>query len=203
MGDFIFQLWESLSKLVCNRGEQLPRPLWPAPLTYSTAPIAQEHIAHLADLTELSLTLDDFAAATLIDSVAAVFPRLRVLELGHAKYFWSAQMCPTSSAILEALEQFSCLTRLRIPLNFMDRELDPDPPQRHAAHWLLEGLPNLRTVAFSWQQRWWCYGFDMVVWRKWDLRVLLRPPSPPPWPASPVPSVIEAAIPPWELDGHA
>jgi hypothetical protein len=105
--------------------------------------------------------------------------------------------------ILEALQQFPLLTRLRMSLNFIDREFDPDTPQRRAAHWLLEGLPHLCTVAFSWEQKWWYYGFDMVVWREWDRSVLLRPPSPPSWQPSPVPPIIEGdAIPPWELDGH-
>ncbi|KAJ7101656.1 hypothetical protein C8R44DRAFT_859205 [Mycena epipterygia] len=182
-----------------------PPRLWPAPLTHSTALIALGYISHLADLTELSLTLDDFATAMLIHRVAAVFPRLRFLELGHAGYLYSTQLCPDvrDPVILEALQQFPLLTRLRISLNFMDREFDPDTPQRRVAHWLLEGLPNLRAVAFSWEQNWWYYGFDMVVWREWDRSVLLRPPSPPSWQPSPVPPIIdEDAIPPWELDGH-
>jgi hypothetical protein len=104
---------------------------------------------------------------------------------------------------LEALRQFPLLTRLHISLNFMDRKFDPDIPQRRAAHWLLEGLPNLRTVAFSWEQKWWYYGFDMVVWREWDRSLLLRPLLPPSWQPSPVQPIIEGdAIPPWELDGH-
>jgi hypothetical protein len=85
----------------------------------------------------------------------------------------------------------------------MDREFDPETPQRRAAYWLLEGLPALRTVAFSWDRKWYYYGFDMVVWRERDRSVLLRAPSPPSWQPSPVPLIIEGdPIPPWEFDGH-
>jgi hypothetical protein len=85
----------------------------------------------------------------------------------------------------------------------MDREFDPEGPQRRAAHWLLDGLPSLQTVAFSWEQNWWVHGFDMVAWRVWDRSVLLRPPSPPPPELEPVREIVEGiAIPPWELDGH-
>ncbi|KAJ7217376.1 hypothetical protein C8J57DRAFT_1395853 [Mycena rebaudengoi] len=179
-----------------------PARLWESPLTKTTALIALENISHLADLTELSLTLDDFATAALIHRVASVFPRLRFLALGNSSYLYGAPWLPDvrDSAILEALQHFPLLTHLRICLNFGDLRFDPDTPQRRAAHWLLEGLPNLRTVGFSWEQKWWYYGFDMLVWREWDRSVLLRPPSPPSMHPSPVPLIIEGeAIPPWEL----
>ncbi|KAJ7716426.1 hypothetical protein B0H16DRAFT_1801365 [Mycena metata] len=203
--DFIFaQL--PLALLRVFPGEDHPPSLWPAPLTHTTALFALEHTSHLTELAELSLTLDDFARAPLIYRIAAVFPQLRLLELEHAAYLYSGRLCPDvrDPAILEALQQFPLLTRLRISLNFMDRQSDPETPQRRAAHWLLEGLPNLRTVAFSWERVWWVYGFDMVVWREWDRSVLLRAPSPPSSPPSPDPPIIEGIpIPPWELDGPA
>ncbi|KAJ7721391.1 hypothetical protein B0H16DRAFT_1896514 [Mycena metata] len=186
-------------------GKGRPPRLWPAPLTHNTVLISLEHISHLTELTDLSLTLDDFVTAPVIHRIATVFPKLRFLELGHARYKFSAQMCPDvrDPTILDALQQFSLLTRLRISLNFMDREFDPDTPQRRAAHWVLQGLPNLCTVAFSWEQKFYTYGFDMVVWREWDRSVLVRPPSPPSWPPSPVPTMVEGVpMPPLELDGH-
>ncbi|KAJ7892715.1 hypothetical protein B0H13DRAFT_1886602 [Mycena leptocephala] len=101
-----------------------------------------------------------------------------------------------------ALQHFPLLAHLRIALDFVDRQFNPENPQRRAAHWLLEGLPAPQTVAFSWEQRWFAYWFDQVVWREWDCSILLRLPSPPPRSPSPVQEIIEAvAIPPWELDG--
>ncbi|KAJ7023784.1 hypothetical protein C8F04DRAFT_1193094 [Mycena alexandri] len=179
-----------------------PARLCEAPLTETTAPIALKKISHLEDLTELSLTLNDFATAALIHQVASIFPRLRFLELGNSSYLYGGSWSPdvSDSAVLEALQRFPVLTHLHISLNFGDLRFDPDTPQRRAAHWLLEGLPNLRTVGFSWEQKWWYYGFEMLVWREWDRSVLLRPPSPPSWPPSPAPPIIEGeAIPPWEL----
>jgi hypothetical protein len=81
----------------------------------------------------------------------------------------------------------------------MNGEFDQEGVQRRAAHWLLEGLPGLYTVAFSWEQQWWFYGFEMVVWRVWDRGVLLRLPSPPPpEPESEGELIEREAIPPWQ-----
>jgi hypothetical protein len=81
----------------------------------------------------------------------------------------------------------------------MNGEFDQEGVQRRAAHWLLEGFPELYTVAFSWEQQWWFYGFEMVVWRVWDRGVLLRPPSPPPpEPESEGELIEREAIPPWQ-----
>ncbi|KAJ7939791.1 hypothetical protein B0H13DRAFT_1850560 [Mycena leptocephala] len=188
-------------------GREAPPQLWQTPLSHNTARVALENISsRLSDPTELSLTLDDFATPTLIQHVASVFPRLRFLELGHASYVGnhSAQLHPDvrDPAILEALQHFPLLAHLRIALDFVDRQFNPENPQRRAAHWLLEGLPAPQTVAFSWEQRWFAYWFDQVVWREWDCSILLRLPSPPPRSPSPVQEIIEAvAIPPWELDG--
>jgi hypothetical protein len=52
-----------------------------------------ENISHLQDLTELSLTLDDFATALIIHRIASVFPRLRTLELGNSSYLYSDKFC--------------------------------------------------------------------------------------------------------------
>ncbi|KAJ7764108.1 hypothetical protein DFH07DRAFT_1059152 [Mycena maculata] len=178
-----------------------PARLWAALLTHTTAPAALDNVSHLTELRELSLTLDDFTTAALIHCIASVFPRLRVLELGNSSYLYGPKFCfdVRDPTILEALKGFPLLTDLRISLNFMDRELDGEGVQRHAAHWMLEGLLGLLTVAFSWEQKWWYYGFNMVTWRAWDRTVLLRPPSPPP----PEPSLVEEPIdrdpiPPWE-----
>ncbi|KAF8127782.1 hypothetical protein K438DRAFT_2000581 [Mycena galopus ATCC 62051] len=178
-----------------------PARLWAAPLTHHTVLIALENISHLQDLSELSLTLDDFATASLIHRIASVVPRLRTLELGNSSYLYSDKFCfdVRDATILEALQDFPLLTHLRISLNFMNGEFDQEGVQRRAAHWLLEGLPRLYTVAFSLEQQWWFYGFDMVVWRVWDRGVLLRPPPPPPpEPESEGELVEREAIPPWE-----
>ncbi|KAJ7824030.1 hypothetical protein B0H13DRAFT_1919363 [Mycena leptocephala] len=197
---------KSDDRRVHSRKRSSPQ-LWQTPLSHNTARVALENISsRLSDPTELSLTLDDFATPTLIQHVASVFPRLRFLELGHASYVGnhSAQLHPDvrDPAILEALQHFPLLAHLRIALDFVDRQFNPENPQRRAAHWLLEGLPAPQTVAFSWEQRWFAYWFDQVVWREWDCSILLRLPSPPPRSPSPVQEIIEAvAIPPWELDG--
>lgn len=73
--------------------EGFPKNLWEAPLTHATALITLEKISHLEDLTELSLTLDDFATAALIQRVASVFSRLQFLELDHATYAFTPQWC--------------------------------------------------------------------------------------------------------------
>ncbi|KAJ7265211.1 hypothetical protein C8J57DRAFT_1622307 [Mycena rebaudengoi] len=158
-----------------------PAQLWEAPLTHTTALIVLENISHLEGLTELSLTLNGFSTAPLIHRIASIFPRLRFLELGNSSYLYGPQLCfdVRDPTILEALQHFPLLTHLRISLNFMDPEFDPDGPPRRAAHWLFEGLPALHTVGFSLEQMWWYHGFDRVVWRVWDRSVLLRPPSPP------------------------
>ncbi|KAJ7488590.1 hypothetical protein B0H11DRAFT_1913071 [Mycena galericulata] len=178
-----------------------PARLWEAPLTHTTALIALENISHLADLTELSLKLNDFSTAPLIHRIASIFPRLRFLELGNSSYLYGPQWCfdVRDPTILEALQHFLLLTHLRISLNFKDPEFDPDGPPRRAAHWLFEGLPALCTVAFSSEQMWWYHGFDRVVWRVWDRSVLLRPPSPlQPEPEPVGEPVLAVAIPPWE-----
>ncbi|KAJ7216626.1 hypothetical protein GGX14DRAFT_605587 [Mycena pura] len=174
-----------------------PRQLLEAALTHTTALTALENISHLADLTELSLTLETFVTAVLIHCVASFFPRLRFLELGNSTYLYGALSPPDfrDPTILEALQCFPLLTDLRISLNFPDLVMNQHVPHRRAARWLLDGLPNLRTVAFSWEQDGQKHGSDLLVWRVWDRSVFQCPPSPSLPTREPTPWIIEPAIP--------
>ncbi|KAK7017339.1 hypothetical protein R3P38DRAFT_1322654 [Favolaschia claudopus] len=171
--------------------EGSPWNLRQSPLTDSTAPLTLERVSHLTSLTELSLTLNDFVQPALIERIVAVFPQLQVLELSHAWFIRAPgrrDVC--DPALLESLQLFPCLQHLRIALDFDDWEYDPWGPQRRAARWLLGGIPSLRTLCLSWQQAWYQYGFDVVVWHEWDRRLFLRPPTPP-RPESPPPEAFE------------
>ncbi|KAJ7229682.1 hypothetical protein B0H12DRAFT_1147496 [Mycena haematopus] len=196
-----------------------PVHLWKAPLTNTTAVVALQRMSHLGNLTELSLELDNFVMPSLIHHIAAIFPQLRSLGLGHASYLnnHSGQLRadvrdvstvtekPTviliiylvEPAILDALQAFPLLTHLRISLDFMERQCDQETPQHRAAYWLFDGLPHLQLVAFSWEQEWFYHGFDTVVWREWDRRVLQLPPF---LPSTPSLDIQAEPIPPWELD---
>ncbi|KAJ7075919.1 hypothetical protein B0H15DRAFT_609676 [Mycena belliarum] len=152
-----------------------------AAFTLTTVLTVIDNISHL-DLSELSLTLNVFATAGLIHRIATVFPRLRFLQLQHSIYCHGDEFCldVRDNAIADALRRLRLLTDLRISLDFEDR-LIQEGPQASAARWLIQQLPGLRTVAFSWCQSWYFYGFESVVWRTWDRSVLLRPvPVPPP-----------------------
>ncbi|KAJ6492034.1 hypothetical protein C8R45DRAFT_1212891 [Mycena sanguinolenta] len=87
-------------------------------LSHSTALVALENISHLNDLADLSLPFDDFPKLTIIRCVASIFPRLRYLTLEHASYSDSRSAGLPSDvrnpALLEALQSFPFLTRLRI-----------------------------------------------------------------------------------------
>ncbi|KAJ7768139.1 hypothetical protein DFH07DRAFT_954714 [Mycena maculata] len=183
-------------------GPSSPGSLWEAPFTLTTIPIALESISHLQELTALSLTLDDFATADTILRIASVFPRLRFLQLGHATYSHGHQFCfdIRDDSILHALQCFSRLTHLRISLDFFERAIDAqDGPQGRAAQWLLEGLPGLCTVAFSWGRSWDDYGFENIIWRVWDRSVFLLPRAPPAFEPEPAEDVVYGvAIPPRE-----
>ncbi|KAJ7858027.1 hypothetical protein B0H14DRAFT_2749900 [Mycena olivaceomarginata] len=181
-------------------GHTRPARLWDAPLTLSTVPVALESISHLQALAALSLTLDDFATADTIQRIASVFPRLRFLQVGHATYSHGAEFRfdVRDESILHALQRFSHLTHLRISLDFFERAIDAqDGPQGRAAQWLLEGLPGLCTVAFSWGGAWYDYGFENIIWRVWDRSVFLLPREPPAFEPEPAEEVVYGvAIPP-------
>ncbi|KAJ7474861.1 hypothetical protein FB451DRAFT_1246859 [Mycena latifolia] len=150
-----------------------------AALTPTTVFTALDHISRLQDLTELSLTVNDYATAQLIDGIASRFPRLRLLQLGHSIYAHGNIYLHDvrDETILEALQHLPLLTDLKISLDFRERVFH-EGPQEQAARWLMQGLPRLRTVAFSWVQwRWWdLYGLEPVGWQEpWDRSVLLRP----------------------------
>ncbi|KAK6975082.1 hypothetical protein R3P38DRAFT_3295911 [Favolaschia claudopus] len=151
-----------------------------SPLTNSTAPRTLEKVSHLTSLTELSLSLKDFVQPALIKRIVAVFPQLQVLELSHASFINAhGRQDVCDPALLESLQLFPCLQHLRIALDFDDWDYDPWGPQRRAARWLLGGIPSLRTVCLSWQQFWYEFGFDVVVWHEWDRGLFFRPPTPP------------------------
>lgn len=138
-----------------------------------------------------------YSTADLIHRIAAVFPRLRFLQLGHSTYSHGHEFCLyvrdvsvrnpihlfftswSQESIPDAVERLPHLTDLRISLDFMERQIQGGP-QESAARWLLRRLPHLCTVAFSWHQNFYYYRFPRVVWRVWDRSVLLRGPSPPP-----------------------
>ncbi|KAJ6528028.1 hypothetical protein B0H19DRAFT_1243097 [Mycena capillaripes] len=115
---------------------QLPRMLQslhlPAmrPLTDAAVPTIHTNIARLEDLAEVSLTPDEIATPPLIRCVTSVIPHLQVLELGHAFYLLTGRTCidVRSPAILEVMRLFPHLLRLRIFLNFMDREFTATGP---------------------------------------------------------------------------
>ncbi|KAJ7094993.1 hypothetical protein C8R44DRAFT_989564 [Mycena epipterygia] len=134
-------------------GPGSPQHLREAPFTATTVVTAIQQISHLEDLAELSLTLDDFATADLIHRIAAVFPRLRFLQLGCSVYSHGRLFCPDvrDESIPEALERLPHLTHLRISLDFVERQFQ-EGPQESAARWLFQRLPHLYTAAFSWQQ---------------------------------------------------
>ncbi|KAJ6576805.1 hypothetical protein B0H10DRAFT_2443692 [Mycena sp. CBHHK59/15] len=67
-----------------NQG--LPRNRHEAPLTFDGALRVLTTISPLADLVELTFTLDHFPTPDLVAAVADECPRLRLLELGHALY---------------------------------------------------------------------------------------------------------------------
>ncbi|KAJ7720134.1 hypothetical protein DFH07DRAFT_972716 [Mycena maculata] len=184
-------------------GPESPPHLREAPFTGTTAVTAIQQIAHLQDLSELSLTLEEFPTADLIHCIAAVFPRLRFLQLGHVVYSHGRVFCPDvrDESIPDALERLPHLTHLRISLDFVERQFQ-EGPQKCAARWLLQRLPCLCTVAFSWEQSFRYSGFETVVWRIWDRSVLLPPPPPqrlPSPPPSPTDPEMGRPIPPWEL----
>ncbi|KAJ6568798.1 hypothetical protein B0H19DRAFT_1256511 [Mycena capillaripes] len=135
-------------------------------------------------LAELSLTLEEIATPALIRCLASVFPHLQVLGLGHATYRLPsrAPLDVRDPAILEALKLFPHLLHLRICLNFLEREVNQWFKQQPAARWLLEDLPALQTVAFLWEQSWFRYGSDTVVWHQWSRSLLPSPPTPKPDP---------------------
>ncbi|KAJ7728584.1 hypothetical protein DFH07DRAFT_221913 [Mycena maculata] len=172
-----------------------------APLTSTTVITTLQHISHLQDLAELSLTLNIFPTAHLIESIAAIFPRLRILQWGHSTYGHGNDFCEDvrDETIVTALHKFPFLTDLRIALDFTERDFQ-EGPQKRAAYWFLERLPNVRTIAFLWNRGVRYYGYPAVVWKVWDRSLLLRPPPP----SSPPPSIhidFEApAIPPWEIE---
>ncbi|KAJ7083197.1 hypothetical protein B0H15DRAFT_431224 [Mycena belliarum] len=156
-----------------------------APFTPTTLPTALHHLSHLQDLTELSLTLDAYSTAHLIGQIAAVFPRLRVLEIGNAMYYHGEEYCydVRDETIVTAIRQFPALIDLRIALDFPARD-DQVGSEVHAARWFLARLPGLRSIAFLFDRAVCYFGYPAVDWRTWDRSVLLRPPTPPSPPRS-------------------
>ncbi|KAJ7443929.1 hypothetical protein B0H11DRAFT_2203846 [Mycena galericulata] len=156
-----------------------------APLTPITILTALPHISHLEDLTELSLTLNDFSTGDLIETIACNFPRLRFLQLGHSLYPGDnhdlGYKGVHDDAILHALKRLPRLTHLKIALHFPDRELD-DAPERNAACWLMQGLPSLQSVAFPYELTllgaWVFRGPESPQWNTWDRSILLEGPYP-------------------------
>ncbi|KAJ7609519.1 hypothetical protein FB45DRAFT_1010500 [Roridomyces roridus] len=165
----------------------LPRRYLEAPLTHATAQVTLGCLSYLTELTEFSLTLDDFVEAPLIQHVASHFPQLRNLEIRHATYEFDARWNSDvrDPNILAALQHFPSLAHLRISLNFFDRDIDPEREQRRAARWLFQGLPTLLTVSFLWVRPWRLFGLESVAWNAWNRAALMaRAPSPSP-PSSP------------------
>ncbi|KAJ7731450.1 hypothetical protein DFH07DRAFT_968770 [Mycena maculata] len=173
------------------------RPLRVAPFTSTSLRTVMDCISRFDDLTQLSLTLQDFPTAEVIQAVASVFPRLRFLQLARPIYSFGGIYCSDvrDDNLLEALRGLPLLTHLRIALDFEDREFQQDP-QQYAARWLMHALPGLQTVEFCWDQwrDWRWAGLEPFVWQPWDRSVLLLPPTPPPRTPSPRATTPESVV---------
>ncbi|KAJ7187037.1 hypothetical protein C8R46DRAFT_1058647, partial [Mycena filopes] len=117
-----------------------PKETQETPLSPVAARTTIQHISHLANLVELTLTLDHFPTATIIENVADAFPCLRILTLEDSKITEDVR----DPALVEPLSRLTQLTHLRISLDFWPR--DPLYVQieanRNAARWFLGQLPG-------------------------------------------------------------
>ncbi|KAK7014192.1 hypothetical protein R3P38DRAFT_3001502 [Favolaschia claudopus] len=163
-----------------------PKKLGHVPLTDATAQMTLQSLAHLKNLTALSLTVNDYPQSPLILQVATVFPQLQFLELDNsAAFYWShrAYLDVLDPAIADALQLFPHITHLHISMNLQHISvtcIDVEAAQKRGARWLFKSLPSLQIIAFSRAQFWCISGFDRVVWRHYDRSLLLQPEIPPP-----------------------
>ncbi|KAJ7083977.1 hypothetical protein B0H15DRAFT_849619, partial [Mycena belliarum] len=166
-----------------------------APLTSLTVFTVIQHVSCLTELTQLSLMLDHFPTATIIEAIAKACPALRFLELEALGY--NRGNVPTDvrdSALIAPLVQLTHLAHLRVSLDFYtsgppDRWIPELPmfqrsPHESAARWFFFHHPTLQSVAFPWQL-WtaWksCLPLEKTVWATYERRFvsLARPLTPP------------------------
>ncbi|KAK7014309.1 hypothetical protein R3P38DRAFT_3003153 [Favolaschia claudopus] len=131
---------------------------------------------YLPYLVELSIDLDSFVTAPLIQQIASALPQLEVLELSLPRFLFvnsprRFQEKDRDPAILTALNLFPRIRHLRITMNFPKPIRDIRRSREVTARWFLAGM--------------YLVGFETRSWDTWDhtvfdLHWVSPPPTPPP-----------------------
>ncbi|KAJ7230620.1 hypothetical protein GGX14DRAFT_584003 [Mycena pura] len=141
------------------------------------AAAALDNISHLDQLTDLTFTpFDCPPSSNLIRKIARNFPMLQCLHLGysilinielylvefpHQHYF-------------EALRLIRRLRHLKLSFDILWDSLDRAPPA-HGAYLLMQELPDLQRVSYSWRHM---HSTAPHRWYTWDRSLLLHPAPP-------------------------
>ncbi|KAK7014280.1 hypothetical protein R3P38DRAFT_3206025 [Favolaschia claudopus] len=151
---------------------------------------ALHQLRYLSDLVELSLDLDSFVTAPLIQQIASALPQLEVVEFSLPRFLSVRsprrfQEKDRDPAILTTLNLFPHLRHLRITLNFPRTISDPHHSREVTARWFLAGVPTLERVSFASHANMYLIGFETRSWDTWDhsvfdLHWVSPPPTPPP-----------------------
>ncbi|KAJ7171150.1 hypothetical protein C8R46DRAFT_1087824 [Mycena filopes] len=169
-------------------GPSSPPSLRGAPLTHSEVLKVLDSISHLTDLHQLTITTKEFPTPDLIHEIASKFPALNFLQLALPRHRRGDRKCldVRNDAFLPALQRLPLLAHLRISLDFESQRFD-EAKQVDAASWLMQALPNLQIVEFSWPKigPWEKIGLEDFYWAGSDRSVLLLPPRRSPIPSPP------------------
>ncbi|KAK6977974.1 hypothetical protein R3P38DRAFT_3120319 [Favolaschia claudopus] len=160
------------------------------PLNEHALTEALHQLRYLLDLVELSIDLDFFVTAPLIQQIASALPQLEVLELSLPRFLFvnsprRFKEKDRDPAILTALNLFPRLRHLRIAMNFPKPIRDIRRSREVTARWFLAGVPTLERVSFAAHPKMYLVGFETRSWDTWDRTVfdlhwVSAPPTPPP-----------------------